>query len=220
MIVSHAHRFIFLKTRKTAGTSVEIALSRICGPDDIITPINQAGEKLRRAAGGRPPQNYTAPPLELEGRAHLPARGVRRVVGADLWGSYLKFSIERNPWDAVVSLYYWRNRATPTPIPFEDFLNSDEVPRWAEGNAQIYRLHGKVAVDEMCRFESLGSDLAGLWSALDLPGTPELPHAKGVSRPREARYQTMYTDAAAKRVGDIFAEMTAEFGYGFEPSSA
>ena len=40
MIASHQHRFIFLKTRKTAGTSVEIALSKVCGPDDIITEIS------------------------------------------------------------------------------------------------------------------------------------------------------------------------------------
>lgn len=220
MIVSHEHRFIFLKTRKTAGTSVEIALSRICGPEDIITPITETDEQLRKALGGRPPQHHTAPPLEMEGRAHLPASAVRRIVGTDVWESYFKFAIERNPWDAVVSLYYWRIRDNPTPVPFEDFVVSDEVPRWADKNARIYRLQGKVAVDKMCRFESLGSDMDEIWSALGLPGAPELPRAKGDYRPREARYPTMYTPATAERVGDIFAAMTAEFGYGFEPPSA
>lgn len=220
MIVSHEHRFIFLKTRKTAGTSVEIALSRICGPEDIITPITETDEQLRKVHGGRPPQHYTAPPLEIEGRAHMPARAVRRIVGSDVWGGYFKFAVERNPWDAVVSLYYWRIRDDSTPVSFEDFVNSDEVPRWAQKNARIYRLQGKVAVDELCRFESLGRDLDGIWSALSLPGAPELPRAKGGFRPGEARYPTMYTPATAERVGDIFAAMTAEFGYGFEPPSA
>jgi len=220
VIVSHEHRFIFLKTRKTAGTSVEIALSRICGSEDIITPITETDEQLRKVLGGRPPQHYTAPPLEREGRAHLPASAVRRIVGSDVWGSYFKFAIERNPWDAVVSLYYWRIRDNPTPVSFEDFVNSDEVPRWAHKNARIYRLQGKVAVDELCRFESLGSDLDGIWSTLGLPGAPELPRAKGGFRPGEARYPSMYTPATAERVGDIFAAMTAEFGYGFEPPSA
>ena len=27
-----------MKTRKTAGTSIQSALSEFCGPDDIITP--------------------------------------------------------------------------------------------------------------------------------------------------------------------------------------
>lgn len=220
VIVSHEHRFIFLKTRKTAGTSVEISLSRICGPEDIITPITEADELLRTTSGGRPPQHYTAPPLEIEGRAHLPARAVRRIVGTEVWESYFKFAIERNPWDAVVSLYFWRYRDDPAPAPFEDFVKSDEVTRWADKNARIYRLQGKVAVDRLCRFESLGTDLEGIWSTLGLPGAPELPRAKGAYRPREARYPTMYTPETAERVADIFAAMTAEFGYEFDPPAA
>lgn len=38
MIVSHKYRFIFIKTKKTAGTSVESYLSQFCGEDDIIAP--------------------------------------------------------------------------------------------------------------------------------------------------------------------------------------
>ena len=44
MIISHEHKFIFLKTRKTAGTSIELALSQLCGPNDIITPISPNDE--------------------------------------------------------------------------------------------------------------------------------------------------------------------------------
>ena len=58
MIVSHAHRFIFIKTQKTAGTAMEVALSAICGPDDIITPIQTWIEGERREHAGRGPQNY------------------------------------------------------------------------------------------------------------------------------------------------------------------
>ena len=38
-IVSHKFGFIFCKTRKTAGTSLEVYLGRRCGPEDIVTPI-------------------------------------------------------------------------------------------------------------------------------------------------------------------------------------
>ncbi len=57
MIISHKYKFIFLKTKKTAGTSIEISLSRYCGDKDIITPIMFEDEKIR-ADLGKYPQNY------------------------------------------------------------------------------------------------------------------------------------------------------------------
>ena len=72
MIVSHKHRFIFLKTKKTAGTSIELALSALCDGDDIITPLAQAeDEPLRR---GLAPQNWRRPglvPAAYRGMAEL-----------------------------------------------------------------------------------------------------------------------------------------------------
>lgn len=59
MILSYKHRFIFVKGRKVAGTSIEMALSPHCGPRDIVTPISPVDELRRMSLGGRP-QNYAA----------------------------------------------------------------------------------------------------------------------------------------------------------------
>ena len=71
MILSHKHKFIFLKTKKTASTSLEIALSKICGKDDIVTPVSEltwlgniryfeknTEEDLRKKINAKKPQNY------------------------------------------------------------------------------------------------------------------------------------------------------------------
>jgi hypothetical protein len=53
MIVSHKHKFIFLKTKKTAGTSIELALSPFCGDSDILVPLARAEETLRMVRGAQ-----------------------------------------------------------------------------------------------------------------------------------------------------------------------
>ncbi len=213
VIVSHEHRLIFLKTRKTAGTSVEIALSRICGPDDTITRLTDEDEELRRSRGGRGPQHFESPPLPEKAFNHMPARGVRLVVGPDVWRDYFRFTIERNPWDLVVSQYYWRYRNEEAP-PFDDFVRRPVVVKLADKNARIYRLRGEIAVDRVLRFESLASDLAELWAERGLPGSPELPHAKSHSRPARS-YRELYTDETRDLVGNLFAGVVRDLGYEF-----
>ena len=52
MILSVRHKFIFIKGMKVAGTSVEMALAPLCGPDDIVTPISPIDEMERLGRGG------------------------------------------------------------------------------------------------------------------------------------------------------------------------
>ncbi len=79
MILSKTHRFIFIKGVKVGGTSVEIALSTICGRDDIITPITPIDE-LKRLELDAGAQNYSADRVaEL---AYL--KSVRRTAVSDL----------------------------------------------------------------------------------------------------------------------------------------
>ena len=45
MIISHKHKFIFVRPRKTAGTTMQNVLSKICGEDDIITSGYDKGNR-------------------------------------------------------------------------------------------------------------------------------------------------------------------------------
>jgi Sulfotransferase family len=213
VIVSHEHRFVFLKTRKTAGTSVEIALSRVCGPDDIITPVLE--EPLRAERGGRGPQNFESPPLARKAFNHMPVSMVRRELGRKRFESYVSFAVERNPWDAVVSLYHWHARADPAAaLPFAAYVASPAVETFATKNQRIYRLEGQVAVSRVLRYETLADQLDELWRELSLPGEPALPHAKAGVRP-PGSYREHYDDATRTRVAELFATPIAELGYTF-----
>jgi hypothetical protein len=71
MIYSKKCDFLFIKGKKVAGTSVEIALAAICGPEDIITPLTPIDELERLRQGSRGAQNYSDDPdierMYLEG---------------------------------------------------------------------------------------------------------------------------------------------------------
>lgn len=211
--MSHEHRFIFLKTRKTAGTSIELALARVCGPDDTITSLSPQDEEERAAAGIRGPQNFEAPPLHRRAFNHMPAKMARRAVGPRVWRRYFTFSVERNPWDAVVSAYFWSFRDKPAPS-FDDWARGPQVDNLAK-NSQMYRIRGEIAVDRILRYETLNDEIATLWRDLRLPDTPAMPHAKSSSRPREADYRSMYTDASRERVRTAFLGAITDLGYEF-----
>ena len=215
VIVSHEHGFVFMKTRKTAGTSVEISLSGVCGADDVITPVTADDEVLRRARGGRGPQNFETPPhLERKAFNHMPVSMVRKMLGRRTFESYFSFAVERNPWDAVVSLYHWRFRDSE-PGSFAAFVDSPAIEAFAIKNQRIYRVKGTVAVDRVLRYESLADELDVVWKELDLPGRPDLPHAKAGTRPRGPSYRSYYDDASRQRVAELFAAPIADLGYEF-----
>ena len=56
-IINHKYKFIFVKTRKTAGTSLEIALSKFCNKNDLVTSIKPNDEKLRQNMNFQGPTN-------------------------------------------------------------------------------------------------------------------------------------------------------------------
>ncbi|HET6806885.1 MAG TPA: sulfotransferase family 2 domain-containing protein [Frateuria sp.] len=228
MIVSHKHKFIFLKTNKTAGTSIEIALSKFCGPEDIITPISPVDEETRHSLGYRGPQNHLAPwydygprdlaRLAIKGKRklrfynHMTGREVLEYVGRDVWDSYFKFCFERNPYDRLVSHYYWCNRSEPRP-PMSRFIRSPRAMALKQRGYEVYTLGGKVAVDRICRFEAIADELEEVRRIIGLPEPLVLPRAKGQHRADKRGYREVLGEEERNWVAQTFGEEMRLLGY-------
>ena len=229
MIICHRHRFIFLKTRKTAGTSLEIALSHFCGPDDVITPIVEEDEAVRRELGLRPPQNlevaaaFQRPWDRLRARLrgeplqffnHAPAATVRRYVDPKVWDGYFKFCFERNPYDRVISRYYWKTREHAEPPPISAFLKGAERRRIS--NWPTYTIDDRIAVDFVGRFENLVGDLGEALRHVGLRLDFELPRTKTRFR-RDKRHYSEVLDARSRALVTRYcARELAAFDYRWE----
>ena len=157
MIVSHKYRFIFIKTRKTAGTSIEVDLNRVLGAEDIATPI-------RPAVKGHIAQNYVVRnkffrPTVLKN--HMTARSVRRVVGESIWSDYFKFCVEREPVNKTLSHYSMlvgsphHNQETKG-LSFDDYVGRREFPVDTE---KYTCENGHLIVDRVLRYEDLDNEL-------------------------------------------------------------
>lgn len=188
MILSHRHKFIFLKTRKVAGTSLEIVLTKLCGPDDIITPFggkdnwDEQDEALRLAFCGRGPQNYNKPIFTCSQKEvlyqirrrqkirqyyeHMTAAVLRDRIPPKVWSDYKKFSVIRNPFDFAVSNYHWFRNTGRTNLSFREFLLRYPGPLMV--NSEITEIDGISVVDFMLRYENLSEDLAKLSQKLGI----------------------------------------------------
>ncbi len=225
MIISHKHKFIFVKTEKTAGTSVEIALSKYCGPDDVITPITPKDEARRRELGYPGPQNWRVPwgrhsgreqlAAVLRGRRlryfnHASAKYIRKHIRGSQWRDYYTFCFERNPWDKAISWYYWIHRHEPRPS-LSEFIQSGGAN--AVRGFELYTDHAEIIVDQVFRFEELDSAMETLRERIGLPETPTLVRAKGGHRKDTRSYREILTPADRDKIAKVFAREIAYFGY-------
>jgi hypothetical protein len=215
VIVSHKYRFIFIKTHKVAGTSIEFALTRFAGEDGIVTQFSvRIDERERERSGFGVARNYKTGAGEY--RAHIPAEEVRNLLGHETFARYFKFSVERNPYDKVVSLYTWLNRDPKRPLgrSFDDFIAEGKAQQVADFDR--YCIDGKPAMDAMVIYHDLQAGLDGIAERLGLPGRIDLTDIKRKSGYRTSQdYRIYYSAASRAAVERGFAREIAEFGFTF-----
>lgn len=266
MIVSHRYRFVFLHSRKTAGSAVTLALLRYLEPGDwwlnapaylimsealrggLLPPparhpavraalAEQHGARLARRALRRPQRLDQAGrrafvdaynslqlpyPKDGGGWQHVGAASARDHLGPDRWDSYFTFAFERNPWDRMVSLYWWRMRRVPEGErpSFREFIaamHSGDRERMRavratkHSNWHIYAIADQVAVDHLGRYETLDEDFRSVMDRLGVPFTGELPRSKHQARRGDP--EQLHDPGTIQVVGELFHREIALLGY-------
>jgi hypothetical protein len=229
MIVSHKHKFIFIKTRKTAGTSTECALSAICGPDDILTRLEEVEQ---HRIGELSAQNYKyMPPLFSRewpnlisrflrhGKApfdyynHMTAWRVEKRLSKTVWNSYFKFAFDRNPWDREMSWYSHRVSQERTLTSFAEHVHN--LPKDKLPNFDTYAIHGKIAVDFVGRYENLASDLQKVMDEVGVKDQIHLPLTRREHRKDRRPYRELYTPEMRDIIARVYSQEIELLGYEF-----
>lgn len=218
MIVSHRHKFIFVHLGRTAGRSLTAAIAPYCGPDDIVTPAG-AGTGRNHAGFDR----------------HLTAQEIRAKVGRAVFDSYFKFTIERNPWEKIVSRY-WAYAGVKEKSLYK------RVPEWLTGRPlsfkewfelrilqarfltfghyrfprhyDAYMEDDRMLVDFIGRYENLAEHLTVISERIGIPVV--LSEERGSRRHRErVPYTDLFDDRMNAIVERCFSKDLAFLGYRF-----
>ncbi|WP_448564938.1 sulfotransferase family 2 domain-containing protein [Trichothermofontia sp.] len=227
MLVSHRHKFIYTKTIKTGGTSVESYFERFCMPsewslsherDESISEVGIVGFRGRR------------PPPGCLYWNHMPAALIKQRIGPSAWDQYFKFCVIRNPYDKVVSAFYFFQYMEKGFVDFGDLdYERTKLENWLRSCIQWpnrfsglpidrdkYMIGNQFCLDGIIRYENIAADMAKVCQHLDLPWEPSLlPKFKAGIRPPEAKAADLYTPIARKIVEAIFAFELKFFAYTF-----
>ena len=224
-VISHRHKFIFLKTRKTAGTSIQAWLLNHLGPRDVIVSDRDL-VPLPRPFFSTPSVTTRWTELELRVKRQLARRGlrhmrlkphskakvVRKVVGKKIWRSYHKIAVVRNPWEQMISAWRFREHLLGTALSLDEMLDVRENNQTNDrGNWIIYTIDDEIVVDTIIRYEQLHKDLASLAHQLGLP-PPVLPHYKaGLRKPTDV--VSGLSDGQIARIERLSRKEIEAFGY-------
>ena len=231
MIISHSRKFIFIKSEKTAGTSVEAVLSEHCRGNDIVVPINDFRHN-RNEKGEFIHRSMNADEEYRKIGQHVDANTIRRKVSAEVWNDYYKFSIIRNPWDRTISDFFWKRRQDPAIKPrkrfyhylgapfneltqirklFTEFIKSEDFVN----NDRFYIIDDQLCVDSVIRYENLSEDLAVVCRRIGLPSI-DLPHLKTGFRQKRHHYSEYFDQESMAIVAKKHKNDIRLFGYEFE----
>ena len=229
VVVSHKHEFVFLKTMKTGVTSIEMALEPLCRPpgatvvEKTPTLISSEGIVGRRLT---PPPRFKRLLRRTDWFNHMTTDQVRKLLGEDRWARYHKLISVRNPFDATLSMFFWRfifhNRPAPTEFDeartlFLDWVRAEPF----DCNKAIAHIGNQFVANTVIRFETIAADTAAAYHRFAPSAGPvTLPHTKDGStkrtQPVADYFDRASTDSILKRAAWVFER----FGYSEDPADA
>ena len=206
VLISHKYKFIYIKNVKVAGSSVESFFGQFCiNPkteytfdDSIKQSISNDGIIGSRFKGIKKNDIW---------QNHIYAKEIKEQLGDDKFDKYFKFAIIRNPYDVIVSSYYWQK----SQLPFKVYAKKKIVD-----NLSRCCINGESVCDYYIRYENLLEDIVNVCKILNIDNYDinDLPNHKTNTRPKD-NYRDYYDEETRIKVYENHKQIFEKFGYKF-----
>ena len=237
MIISFKYKFIFIKSYKTAGSSIENYLYPYLNNKDILAPtedyngINCWGDFDAKNIEYHFGEEFLKKKINYKMKyfAHMPIWLVKErlkplsdKLNYDIFKNFYKFGVIRNPFDTIVSHYYWlnaKNNRNSKLVSFNKILKeleSNIFPQYGLLNLNKFmdKNYNEILCDKIIKYEDLNKELAIVFNKLRIPFDGELKIFKKKSI-RKKDYKDFFDDKSQKLITEIFWKDLEMFNYSF-----
>lgn len=219
MLTSYKNKFIFFKTIKTASSSVFNFFTPYCLPDDFEFKYeNELNDNYLGFWSNGIVGNPLTKSCEL--KRHVPcikARQILNKIDKNIWRTYFKFCVVRNPWDICVSLYFWRKRdGINRDVSFEEMIN--KLGKTLSIRQDTYKINDKYICDFHIKYENLYNGIKKVCNLCNIKNYDlnNLTNNKSGYRDKSYHYSEFYNDSTKDIVANLYKSDIKKFKYEFE----
>jgi hypothetical protein len=206
MIISSAHKFIFVAIPKTGTHSVRRALREHMGPQDL----EQVGLFVQR--------KFPIPELARIGHGHISLAQIRPFMAPAEFESFFKFAFVRNPFDRFVSYSSFITRELghfdrdPQKV-MRHFLANPPMDHilFRPQHEFVTDREGSLLTDYVGRVEQMQQSFDEICARIEIPSAT----LDQVNSSRRKDYRDYYDQALIDGVAKLYARDLELFGYEF-----
>ncbi len=207
MIISDAHRFIFVAIPKTGTHSVRQALRPYMGPNDI--------EQVKLFVD----KAFPIPQLAQLGHGHISLLQLKPFMKPERFAEFTKFAFVRNPFDRFVSFCAFMTRTTDAfdrdPKAVMKQILFDRPPEqhvlFAPQHIFVTDAEGALIADDIGRVEEMQASFDRICDRIGIPHA-ELGRANSSKR---GDYRQYYDQQLIDGVAARYGRDLDLFGYQF-----
>jgi len=212
MLISHQYEFIYIKNIKVAGSSVENYFQPLCMNNIENYDFKEDRTDFHKSnVGVVSARKNSKEKMDNVYKNHM---SLEKIIEIAKCKHYYKFCVVRNPFDQLISYYFFVKRKYKNQKDIKEFILSKKY----DSNYNRISLDNKPSCDYYIKFEKLAKGISKVCDDLKIDESllnPLQYFKKSKNINSLAHYSVFYDDEMIEHVNKYFSKSLDFFGYKF-----